>query len=413
MYVISLNGDILPEDLEAYYGLPKEVKFCRRCVISNQRPSSTVEFKHTKDSKKHTVEFDEEGICAACRYAEKKEHIDWNAREKELIALLDKYRKTDGSYDILVPGSGGKDSFYAAYVLKYKYGMHPLTVTWAPHIYTDYGRKNFDNWIHAGFDNFLMTPNGKVHRLLTKLAFENILHPFQPFILGQKNLAPKMAAQFGIKLVMYGEHEAEYGNPTSETTVPQRSAKYFSDSELDNMYLSGVKISDLISKYGLTRNDLLPYLPATPEEASKVDVYYLGYYLKWDPQEMYYFTTEHSKFTVNDQRTMGTYSKYNSLDDRIDDLHYFTTYIKFGIGRATYDAAQEIRNRHITREEGIALVRRFDGEVPFRYFKELLEYMDMGEKEFWETVDKFRSPHLWKKENGEWKLRYPIWEVEP
>lgn len=49
-----------------------------------------------------------------------------------------------------MPGSGGKDSFYAAHLLKYKYGMHPLTVTWAPHIYTPWGWENMQAWIHAG-----------------------------------------------------------------------------------------------------------------------------------------------------------------------------------------------------------------------------------------------------------------------
>ena len=94
-----------------------------------------------------------------------------------------------------MPGSGGKDSFYAAHLLKYKYGMHPLTVTWAPHIYTPWGWDNMQAWIHAGFDNYLCTPNGMTHRLLTRLATENLFHPFQPFILGQKQLAPQDGRQ--------------------------------------------------------------------------------------------------------------------------------------------------------------------------------------------------------------------------
>ncbi|MBI5202723.1 MAG: N-acetyl sugar amidotransferase, partial [Elusimicrobia bacterium] len=203
--------------LEAYFGLPKDVKFCKHCVISNQRPNSTVEYTHTKASKKETIAFDANGVCDACRFGEsKRAFIKWDEREKELIDLCDRFRKNDGSYDCLVPGSGGKDSIYAAHVLKYKYGMHPLTVTWAPHIYTSWGWKNFEGWIHSGFDNYLCTPNGRVHRLLTRLAVENLFHPFQPFIIGQKALAPKLAAKFGIPLICYGENEAEYGNPTSD-----------------------------------------------------------------------------------------------------------------------------------------------------------------------------------------------------
>jgi len=142
----------------------------------------------------------------------------------------------------------------------------------------------------------------------------------------------------------------------------------------------------------------------------QIKVHYLGYYLKWIPQDNYYYSVEHTGFKPNDQRTEGTYSKYNSIDDKTDPYHYWTTLIKFGIGRTTYDAAQEIRNNHINRDEGVALVKRFDQEFPTRYLKDFLDYISMTEEEFWETADKFRSPHIWKKENGDWKLRHTVWK---
>ena len=87
------------QEFETYYGLPHEVKFCTKCVMSNQRPTSAIEFKHTKDSKKTTMNFDEEGVCDACRTSETKEAINWEKREQELLELLDKHRSKDGSYD--------------------------------------------------------------------------------------------------------------------------------------------------------------------------------------------------------------------------------------------------------------------------------------------------------------------------
>ena len=190
------------ETTVAKYGLPSNIKFCKKCVISNQRPNTTIEFKHTENSKKTTINFNQDEVCDACIVTEKKnKNIDWEKRERELIELCDKYRSHNGSYDCLVPGSGGKDSFYASHVLKYKYNMNPLTVTWAPNIYTQWGWENFQAWIHSGLDNYLMTPNGKTHRLLTRLAVDKIFHPFQPFILGQKCFAPKMAIKFNIPLI--------------------------------------------------------------------------------------------------------------------------------------------------------------------------------------------------------------------
>lgn len=396
-----------------YYGLPEEINFCKRCVMSNQRPASAVEFKHTIDSKKTTMNFDDEGVCDACRLAEQKEKIDWEKREEELLKLLDKHRSKDGSYDCLVPGSGGKDSAYQAHVLKYKYGMNPLTVTWPPILYTDYGYQNWKNWLDSGFDNISFYRNGKVMKLLTKLSIENLFHPFQTFILGQKNIGPKIAAKYGINLVFYGENEAEYGNPIADNATSLRDKSYYTFKNLDELYLGGVSVKELKEKYDIKMQDIMSFLPMPVEEMeqAKVDVRYLGYYLKWTPQEVYYYAVENTGFKARPFRTQGTYSKYNSIDDKIDDLHYYTTYIKFGIGRATYDASQEIRNRHLTREEGEALVKRFDGEFPDRYFEEIMDYLDMDPEYFKNALtDKFRSPHLWGKDkDGQWKLRHNVW----
>ena len=140
----------------------------------------------------------------------------------------------------------------------------------------------------------------------------------------------------------------------------------------------------------------------------KVKVFYLGYFLKWDPQECYYYASENTGFKANTERTEGSYSKYSSIDDKIDPFHYYTTLIKFGIGRATYDSAQEIRNGKITREEAVTLVKKYDHEFPKKYFKEFLDYIDISEKKFWETIDNFRSPHLWSFKKKKWHLKKTV-----
>jgi N-acetyl sugar amidotransferase len=410
------------------YGLPATVQFCRKCVISNQRPNSAVEYKHTAESKKTVIAFDDDGICDACRNAERKAAvIDWEERRRQLEALCDKFRSRNGSYDCLVPGSGGKDSFYQSWMLKYEFNMNPLTCTWAPHIYTDWGWRNFNRWIHSGFDNYLLTPNGRIKRLLTRLAVENLFHPFQPFIIGQKGFAPRFASQMGIPLVFYGENEAEYGNPIADNEKAKRDFDYFAQAADEEIFFGGVSVQDLIGRFGVKRADLAAYMPSDPRmlEGKGIEVHYLGYYLKWHPQTAYYFAVEHGGFEASPERTPGTYSKYNSIDDRIDDLHYYTTFVKFGIGRATYDAAQEIRSGDIEREEGVALVRRYDGEFPERFADELFKYLSLPKEQFPEAAkqfedpimdrayftalaNRFRSPHLWAYENGAWRLRRTV-----
>lgn len=419
------------EPRQALYGLPLDIKFCRSCVISNQRPSSTAEFKNDGKAPKQAIRFDDQGICDACRVKEQKTTINWKEREQELQDLCDRHRRTDGRYDCLVPGSGGKDSFMQAHLLKYKYGMHPLTCTWAPHIYTDWGWKNHQAWVHAGFDNILFTPNGRVHRLITRLAVENLFHPFQPFMLGQKNLAPKISSLYDIPLIFYGENEAEYGNPQADMKSSKRSWDYFASSSEEKIFLGGAPLSQL-RELGLEKIDWEPYLPINPEtiERKNIEVHYLGFYEKWHPQSAYYYAVDNGDFQSSPERTAGTYSTYNSIDDKIDDFHYHTTWIKFGIGRATYDASQEIRSGDLTHEEGIALVRKYDGEFPDRWASEIFSYLSLPksefpiasrafekenfDKEYYERLcDKFRSPHLWHWDDREgWSLRHHAWKED-
>ena len=382
---------------------PIEVKYCKRCVVSNQRPRIT---------------FNAEGVCGACQFAYEKHHvIDWTKREQMLHELLDKYRSKDGSYDCIVPGSGGKDSGYVSYQLKSVYGMHPLTVTWAPAIYTDIGWQNYVSFKDSGFDNILCFPNGKIHRKLTRLGFELIGDCFEPFAYGQKSWAFHVAVKFGIPLVFYGESgDAEYGGSLKNKDKPYEGVEdwkelYFKGSGVDELAQAGLELG-YFTEEELKNNSLWLYRPPEAQKIKELNIqmHWFSFYKKWIPQENYYGSVEHTGFKANPGRSEGTYSKYASLDDRVDGFHYYLQYIKFGIGRATSDAAHEIRDNHLTREEGVALVRRYDGEFPEKYFKEFLEYVGMTEQEFWEVVDYYRSisPHLWEKANGQWRLKHVV-----
>jgi N-acetyl sugar amidotransferase len=384
--------NVARQDVISKYGLPAEVRFCRKCTVSNQRPRIT---------------FDESGVCSACSFAEfKRSKIDWEQRERELIALCDKHRKQNGEYDVIVPCSGGKDGGFVAHQLKYRYGMNPLTVTWAPLKGTDIGRKNLDAFIQSGFDNVFGTPNGKVTRLLTRLSFRHLGDPFQPFIYGQTNFPLKMAVHHGVPLIMYGENgEVEYGGDMKNAFRPTREIQ-----DHDKHYFSGLP-PEFWTEHGVSMADLRPFMAPQYEDIqrNRTEIHFFGYYKFWDPQENFYYCRENTGFTPNTERSEGTYSKYASLDDRIDGYHYYLAFIKFGIGRTTSDAAHEIRDGKITREEGAALVKRYDGEFPRKYFGEFLEYCGITETEFHEVIDSWRSPHLWGKTPEGWSLKHAVW----
>lgn len=377
---------------EKGYEVPVSVDYCVRCIISNQRPRIT---------------FDKQGVCSACNFSDFKETLDWSSRDEEMWALAERFRRTDGRYDVIVPSSGGKDSALVAHMLKHKYKMNPLTVTWAPHLYTDIGFQNHQNHSHVGdLANILVTPPGKTHRKLTKLAFENLGDPFLPFIYGQNNMPLQMAEKFDIPLIMYGENsEVEYGGNMADAYVPTRDWK----NKNSNILMSGMPPEKFL-EHGISENDLIPYLPPAAGRLEKMDleIHYFGYYHKWIPQENYYYCVENTGFKANPVRSEGTYSKYASLDDKIDGFHYWLMFIKFGIGRATSDAAHEVRDGHITREEAAALVGRFDGEFPAKYYQVFLDYCGITEHEFNKVVDSWRPDHLWMKVKEEWQLKHKV-----
>ncbi len=397
--------------MKTLFGLPKKIIFCKKSLISNQRPNSSIEFKHRFSSKKKTINIDKNFISDSWKYSRKKKKINFDEREKQLLKLLKLHRGKHGEYDCIVPGSGGKDSCYASHILKNKYGMNPLTVTWPPIMYTTYGYKNFKNWLNSDkLKNISAKRSEKDTKILTRLAILNLMHPFQSFILGQKNFPIRVALKYKIPLIFYGENEAEHGNPIGDNNTSLKSKSQYTFENLDEVYLGGVKYDDLKKRYNFSYASLRNYLPPTKKELGDfpLEIHYLGYYLNWIPQETYYYSVENCNFQPRPFRTQGTYSKYNSIDDKIDDLHFYTLFTKFGIGRATYDVSQELRNDHLTIEEGKKLIEKYDGEFPSRYFKEILKYLEIPQKLFFKTLDKFRSPHLWKKDKGKWKLRHNV-----
>ncbi|MDC0090009.1 N-acetyl sugar amidotransferase [Gammaproteobacteria bacterium] len=378
-------------DVQGMYKLPTDVSYCKKCTISNQRPRIT---------------FDGEGVCSACNFADyKRDKVDWDERDRELRALCDRFRKDDGSYDVIVPCSGGKDGSFVAHKLKYEYGMNPLCVTWAPLKATALGRINLDNFIASGFDHILGTPNPKVTRKLTQLAFKYMGDPFQPFIYGQTNYPIKMAVQHDVSLIMYGENgEVEYGGDMKNALIPTREI-----ADHEGHYFSG-KPPSFWKSHGVSDADLAPFEPPAIEKirANNTEIHHFSYYKYWDPQECYYYARENTGFKPNTERSEGTYSKYASLDDQIDGFHYYLAYIKFGIGRTTSDTAHEIRDGKIERDEGIALIKKYDSELPHKYFDVFLEYCDITEEEFWMVIDSWRSDHIWECTDGEWALKKPI-----
>jgi N-acetyl sugar amidotransferase len=368
-----------------------KMAYCKKCLMPSSRPR---------------ISFDEDGVCNACRHAEQKHNmVDWSKRKREFLDLVKKYKSRDGSWDCIVPWSGGKDSSAVAYKLKFEFGMNPLLVTFSPQFPTEVGNKNREEMIQLGFDHLFLRPNQKVHRRLARRFFIERGNQKISWDAGVNVLPVETALNYDIHLVFYAEHgESEYGGKV----LHGDSIKVRDFTEVIEHQVGDDSRNWIDDK--VTLNDLNPYIypDVNKVREARIKVVYFSYFFKWSSLNNYLFAKSHWSFHTNPYgRTEGTFTDWDSIDDKSDDLYYYMQYIKFGFGRAIRDASRQIQNKQLTRKEALKLVKKYDGEFPRRYLKDMLDYLNLSEEEFLKIIDKHRNPEIWKKVNGKWMLRYP------
>ncbi len=365
--------------------------YCRLCLMPSSRPRIT---------------FDEQGVCNACRYAEIKRQIDWNTRREEFLRLIEPFRSKRGEWDCVVPWSGGKDSSTIAYRLKFDFGLNPLLVTFSPLLPTDVGEHNRHALVNVGFDHIFFKPNQQVAEHLARRFFRERGNLKIAWDAGINAVPVKVALNFGIKLIFYAEHgETEYGG----RVLHEESSKLRDFTEVIEHQIGDDPRNWVDDQVDL--KDLNPYIYPDYEELrhSGVKALYFAYFFKWDMYENHRFIASKYDFRTCPQgRTDGTFTNFDSLDDKTDNVYYYLQFIKFGFGRAVRDASRMIQNTHLTRDDGLRLAQLYDAEFPRTYFAENLAYLGLTPEEFTEIVDKHRNLEIWKREAGTWKLRYPL-----
>ena len=371
------------------------MKYCNKCLMPDTRPR---------------IQFNEEEICNACTHSESKKKIDWKLRKKEFLDIILKIKNRDkkfnNKYDCIVPWSGGKDSSTIAYKLKFEYDLNPLLVTFSPLILNELGNYNRELLIKAGFDSIFIKPNNKISKKLSKRFFIERGNPKVAWDAGINSTPVQLAINFKIPFIFYAEHgESEYGG----LILDEKSQKLRKFEEVIEHQI-GDHPENWVSN-DINLSDLAMYIYPEPEilEKNNINAYYFSYFFKWSMFENYKFISEKlPEFkTVKNGKTDGTFTNFDSLDDKIDNIYYYMQYIKFGFGRATRDACRMIQNNQMTRKEGLELVKKYDHELPKLYFKDSLDFLDMNEIEFFDIVNKHRNNEIWEQNNNDFKLRFP------
>ena len=355
------------------------MKYCKKCLYPNTKPQ---------------LQFDERGICSACNNYKLKDEVDWGKKKVDLLHILDKYKSKDGSkYDCIIPVSGGKDSTFQTYTIKETFGLNPLAVNFHPHDQTEIGRKNLENLKQLGVDCIEFSANPLVYSKLAKFGLVE-LGDFQwPEHIGIFTVPVQVAVRYKIPLIIWGENpQLEYGQPTNIDTDTILDREW--NEKNGGYFLDKIKPKDM-TKYGFKTKELIPYIYPSDDDIRRIGVtgIFLGSYIKWDLFKQLDFVKELG-FSENDELKEGTYDKWENLDVYFTVFHDYFKFLKYGFGRTTDHASIEIRYERITREQGIELVKKYEGKIPRKYLDKFLKSADISEQEFHDICDKFTNKEI-------------------
>jgi len=380
------------------------VQYCTKCVY----PSSSAT----------PLTFDKNGVCSGCRTHEQKTSIDWGGRWQWLKELTDEYRSND-NYDIVIPVSGGKDSYFQTHIAVKELGLKALLVTYHGNNYLPEGEYNLYRMREVfDCDHIIVRPSVdtliKMNRIGFKLQGDMNWHGH----CGIFTVPIQVAVRYKVPLILWGEHGfMDLGGMYSYSDLVEFTAKFrlehalrgydwndFTDDGLERLGRSDLKEE-------LTDKDLLWAKYPSDDEIDEVGVrgIYLGNFVNWEANEHSKLVIEKYGWEPARQPFERTYRKISNLDDMHENgIHDYLKFIKFGYGRGSDHACKDIRSGVMTREQGIEMVRKYDHVKPRRDLERWLEYVGMTEDEFDTICNTFRDPRVWRIENGRW-VKDNIW----
>lgn len=366
------------------------VFWCSNCLNMSTRPRIT---------------FSANGMCNACTWSEEKKNLDWNKRILELKTILNTNRSINGRHDCIVPVSGGKDGSYVAHQLKSVFGMNPLTITINPALALDLGNRNLDNFIASGFTNMKFSLNPMILQRVNKVGFEKWGFPYFGWLLGIMTVPVRLALNLGINLIFYGEDgEVEYGGSTETKNIPHYDTEYMRKIYFE----SGQDV--ILSNADLSMQDRYWFEFPAPNEISfsKLKILHWSYFENWDPYRNYIVAKENCGLEEASTTNDGTFTNFAQNDQGLYALHTYMMYLKFGFGRATQDAGIEIRRGAMDREQGLSLVRLFDGAYPEFWESQYLEYYQVTKTQFYKILEYHTNKDLFEFKDGRVKPKFQV-----
>jgi N-acetyl sugar amidotransferase len=368
--------------------------YCKRCLYpANAKP---------------TIIFDDEGVCSGCRYHESrmKLEVDWDERLKMFEQILDEARRLaisrGNSHDCIVPVSGGKDSHYQVWLLKKKYGMNPLLVTFNHAFNTPSGNRNLYNLVEkSGCDLVRYNAGLDSVRRISRHMLEKVGDLTWHYHAGIRTFPFQVAVERNIPLIVWGEH----GFAELTGIVSLEDFVEFTRWTRKEHDMRGYEPHDLIGKGGISLQDIAPYVYPRDEDIARVEVrgIYLSNFIYWNAKkqaEQMMDIWDFAPITYERERSFNLHGK---IEDHANEVHDYLKYLKFGYGRATDDASMEIRHGRMTREQGLDMVRRYDSKEP-SVLGFYCDFLGITTQDFYRMVEPMRDTGIWRKTGDDWEV---------
>ena len=362
------------------------MNFCKLCILPNTRPNLYIDSK---------------GCCNACKDHKNKKLIDWKQRKREFQRILSKIKNKNNGYDCIVPVSGGKDSTWQ--IIKcLEYGCKPLAVTWRTPSRTTIGQKNLDNLIRLGVDHIDYQINPHVESRFMLEAFKKYGSTAIPMHMAIFSIPVKLALKFDIPLIVWGENSAqEYGGIDKDINNFRLNKNWFNKYGVTN----GTEIKDWISKK-LSKRDLTAYYGLDWQDLRKKKIYsiFLGHFFRWDTNNSFNIAKKHG-FKINNQKPKTGIYKHSDIDCNFISIHHWMKWYKFGFTRAMDNLSIEIREKRITRDQSLKILKKLKDQKPVNDIKKFCKFVNITEKTFFKYAEKHRNKKIWHKKNDKWILK--------
>lgn len=370
----------------------KEIQVCNRCLMLSTRPG---------------IEFDEEGICSACRVYENQKNIDWKKRYAELEAICDKYRGMNGTgWDCAIAVSGGKDSHFQVHLMKEVLKMNPILFSVEDNFtMTEAGKHNLKNLSEEfGCNIISLKPDIKLQKKVTRYMFETYGKPTWLIDRYIYTFPLIMSLRFNTPLLVYGENVSyTYGGSGACDTYSARN-------QLKNGVASDVSLNEMIENVGTSEESLEMTKSPTLEELNKLDPIYISYFLPWNSVKNYEFAKKRGFHNLSHEWNRSHHiENFDQVDSVAYLVHSWMKYPKFGQQFATDYASRFIRYGLMSREEAIGLVEKCDHDLDPKCVRDFCGFCGYTETEFWKIVDKFYNRDLFEKDEfGRWEKKFKL-----